>query len=41
MASARVFAPMPNEELKETIDNLARLFLVAGWVERVDAPDAE
>jgi hypothetical protein len=41
LASARVFARMPNEELKETIDNLARLFLVAGWIERTDSPDAE
>lgn len=41
MASARVFARMPNEELKDTIDNLARLFLVAGWIERTEAPDVE
>ena len=41
MASARVFARMPNEELTDTIDNLARLFLVAGWLERTEAPDAE
>ena len=41
MASARVFARMPNEELKDTIDNLARLFLVAGWIERTEGPHAE
>ena len=41
LASARVFARMPDEELMETIDNLARLFLVAAWIERTDAPDAE
>ena len=41
MASARVFARMPAESLKETIDNLSRLFLVAGWIERTEAPDVE
>lgn len=41
LAAARVFARMPDGDLKETIDNLARLFLVAGWIERTDAPDAE
>lgn len=41
LATARVFARMPNEDLKETIDNLARLFLVAGWIESVELPDAE
>lgn len=41
LAAERVFARMPNEELKETIENLARLFLVAGWIERSEAPDAE
>ena len=41
IAAARVFARMPNEDLKETIDNLARLFVVAGWIERTEAPDAE
>lgn len=41
MASARVFARMPAEDLNQAIDNLARLFLVAGWIERSEAPDAE
>src|SRR5688572_24273989 len=41
MASERVFARMPAENLMETIENLSRLFLVAGWVERSEAPDAE
>lgn len=41
MASARVFARMANEDLKEAIENLARLFLIAGWIERAEAPDAE
>jgi len=41
LASERVFARMSNEELKETIDNLARLFLTAGWIERADTRDAE
>lgn len=39
-ASTRVFARMPADDLRETIDNLARLFLVGGWIERVEAPDA-
>jgi hypothetical protein len=41
MASERVFARMLVDDLKATIDNLARLFLVAGWIERSEAPDAE
>ncbi len=41
LASERVFARMPDAELMTTIDNLARIFLVAGWIERTDAPDAE
>lgn len=41
LAAERVFARMPNGDLKETIENLARLFLVAGWIERSEAPDAE
>ena len=41
MASACVFVQIPAEGLKETIDNLARLFLVAGWIERAEAPDAQ
>lgn len=40
-ASARVFARMPMEELNETICNLARLFLFAGWVELSEAPDVD
>lgn len=40
MASARVFARMTNDDLSEVIQNLTRLFLVAGWIERVGAPDA-
>jgi hypothetical protein len=31
---------MPKEDLTEIIENLARLFLVAGWIERTEAPDA-
>lgn len=41
LAAMRVFAPLSSEDLKETVDNLARLFLVAGWIERTEAPDAE
>ena len=41
LASERVFARMPDAELMRTIENLARLFLVAGWIERTDAPDVE
>jgi hypothetical protein len=41
LASARVFARASEESLKETIDNLASLFLVAGWIERAEAADAE
>lgn len=41
IASGRVFARMPNEHLQEAIQNLARLFLVAGWIERVEASNAE
>ncbi len=40
LAEARVFARLPNEDLKETIENLTRLFSVAGWIEREEAPDA-
>ena len=32
LASARVFARMTDAELMQTIENLARLFLVAGWI---------
>lgn len=39
LASARVFARIPEDDLRETINNLARLFLVAGWIERTEAPD--
>ncbi len=39
MAAAKVFARVPDEELTETIGQLARLFLVAGWIERTEAPD--
>ncbi len=41
LASERVFARMPDADLRDTIANLARLFLVAGWIERTEAPDAE
>jgi hypothetical protein len=41
LASERVFARMPDRDLKETIANLAHLFLVAGWIERTASPDAE
>jgi hypothetical protein len=41
MASERVFARMRNEDLKETIEKLAMLFLVAGWIERTETPDVE
>jgi hypothetical protein len=39
IASARVFARISEAELRETIDNLARLFLAAGWIERTERPD--
>lgn len=41
MASERVFARMLVDDLQDTINNLARLLLVAGWIERSEAPDAE
>jgi hypothetical protein len=41
IASQRVFVPMPENELKDTINNLARLFVVAGWIERTEAPDGQ
>lgn len=41
IASERVFARMPNEDLKEAIEQLAKLFMVAGWIERTEAPDVE
>ena len=41
IAAERVFAPAPEDDLRETIGNLARLFLVAGWIERTEAPDEE
>jgi hypothetical protein len=40
LASSWWLARVPNEALQETIDNLARLFMVAGWIERVEFPDA-
>lgn len=40
IASDRVFARISEPDLRETIDNLARLFVVAGWIERTEAPDA-
>jgi NADH:ubiquinone oxidoreductase subunit C len=40
-ASDRVYARIPAEDLKETIENLARLFLVAHWIERSEAPDVD
>ena len=41
LAADRVFARMPNEDLKETLENLARLFLVAAWIERTEEPDVD
>ncbi len=39
LAEERVFARLPNDDLMDTIKNLARLFLVAGWIERVNVAD--
>jgi Ni,Fe-hydrogenase III component G len=41
IASAWVFARASEDSLKETIGNLASLFLVAGWIERTEAADVE
>jgi hypothetical protein len=38
-AELRVFAYASEAELRETIDNLARMFLVANWVERTEMRD--
>jgi hypothetical protein len=39
IASERVFARLPDEDLWAAIHSLTRLFLVAGWIEAVEAPD--
>jgi hypothetical protein len=36
-----VFTPAPNDELTDVLEALSRLFLVAGMVERLEAPDVE
>jgi hypothetical protein len=41
LAAERVFARIGTDELNETILNLGQLFMVAGWIERSEAPDAE
>ena len=41
MASERVFARMAPDDLRDTINHLARLFLIAGGIEQSEAPDAE
>jgi hypothetical protein len=38
-AGARVFARVDEDELRETIMELTRLFQTAGSIERRDAPD--
>ena len=40
-AELRVFARASEDELRETIDNLARLFMVGGWIERTETPDGD
>lgn len=39
-AELRVFAHADENELRETIDMLARLFVVAGWIEQTEVRDA-
>ncbi len=41
MASDWVFSRAPNEDLADVLASLSRLFLVAGSVERLEAPDAD
>jgi ABC-type branched-subunit amino acid transport system substrate-binding protein len=39
MAGARIFARIDADQLQDAIDNMSRLFLVAGYIERTEAPD--
>jgi hypothetical protein len=39
MAGDWVFARAPSNALKDVLEALSRLFLVAGTVERIEAPD--
>ena len=39
LAGGRIFARLDAAELRDAIDNMSRLFLVAGWIERTEAPD--